>query len=266
LAAVGVGEQAAGHQLGDRLEAVLLGPGRQLWEMADAGSVLRWQYLDHVGDQPVQWIAAPPDGRASGVLFAHAADAHGQHASTRRSRDGGTTWETVPDPPGPLVVAPGGSPAFSLADDGLHRSTDAGVTWTAVAPVHGGLVFSPTFPQDGTVFLLADDALYRSTDAGATWSPESVQGSSLLLSPAFAQDGTAFLLGGGSLWRSTDGGLTWSDLDPGQGQTIALARLSARQGNRAWLTSEPLPAYPKARISRVSWAKLVQPACQRSWR
>jgi photosystem II stability/assembly factor-like uncharacterized protein len=154
---------------------------------ADTATVLRWQLIGHIGDQRVQWVAVPPDGLASGVLFARIADEKGQNAATRRSRDGGKTWDAVPDPPGRIVLAPGGMLAWSFGGDSLYRSTDAGATWTSVAPVHG---------------------------------------EELLFSPAFQQDGTVFLRGGGELWRSTDSGLTWSNLDPGQGQIVSVARLT----------------------------------------
>jgi photosystem II stability/assembly factor-like uncharacterized protein len=135
---------------------------------ADTGNVLRWQQLGHIGDQPVQWIAVPPDGLASGVLFARIADAHGQNVATRRSRDGGKTWDTVPDPPGRIALAPGGSPVFSLGNDAVYRSTDTGATWTAVVPVQGAeLSFSPAFQQDATVFLRGGGSLWRTRTAAA---------------------------------------------------------------------------------------------------
>ncbi len=172
--------------------------------MADPADVLRWDLVGHIADQPIAWLAVPPDGLASGVLFARAVDSsttfivdgqtNGQPgaAVTRRSRDGGKTWDRVPEAPGRMILPPGGAPAFSLARDALYRSIDAGQTWNSVAPLQADeLLFSPNFKQDGVVFLRGSD----------------------------------------HLWRSTDGGLTWTNLDPGAGQSIAAVRLSPAYGS-----------------------------------
>jgi photosystem II stability/assembly factor-like uncharacterized protein len=160
-----------------------------------ATNVLRWDLVGHIADQPIEWLAVPPDGLSSGVLFARSVETSTNYVlnhqvasgSTRRSLDAGKSWETIADAPGRVVLPPGGSPAFSLALDAVYRSTDAGSTWDRVS---------------------------------------SVAAAELLFSPGFRQDGTVFLHGGDQLWRSTDAGLTWTDLDPGAGQAIVAVRLS----------------------------------------
>src|SRR5262249_32822832 len=148
-----------------------------------------------------------PDGLASGVLFARSVDSKTGYVlnsqplsggSTRRSRDGGKTWETGPDAPGRGGLPPGGTPAFRVTQDGGFRSTDAGGTWTSVlSQAAEEIVFSPGFHQDGTAFVRGGDQLWRSTDSGATWSSlDPGAGQAIVavrLSPGFASDRTLFV-------------------------------------------------------------------------
>src|SRR5215470_3221851 len=91
----------------------VVGAGQPSASLADSTDVVRWELLGHIADQPVAWLAVPPDGLASGVLFARSVDSKTGYVlnsqplsggSTRRSRDGGKTWETVPDAPGRVVL------------------------------------------------------------------------------------------------------------------------------------------------------------------
>jgi photosystem II stability/assembly factor-like uncharacterized protein len=178
---------------------LLAGSGVTGPAMADGTDVLRWQLVGHIADKPVEWLAIPPDGLSGGVLFARVLEGPGTFAigarpgpgSTRRSRDGGQIWDAVPDPPGRVLLPPGGVPAFSLGMDGVYRSTDTGDTWSRV-----------------------------------TSQPGVGEAQELLFSPAFQRDGIAFLRGADQLWRTTDSGATWTNLDPGQGQVISTVRLS----------------------------------------
>ena len=174
--------------------------------LADTSDVLRWGLVGHIADQPLAWLAVPPDGLASGVMFASAVDAktnlvlndQATGGSIRRSRDGGKTWDGVPDAPGRVILPPGGTPSFSLAKDGVYRSTDAGLTWNVVTPLHADeVLFSPGFSQDGVAFLHAGDQLWRTTDSGLTWTNLDPAAGQLVatvrLSPAFASDHTLFV-------------------------------------------------------------------------
>jgi photosystem II stability/assembly factor-like uncharacterized protein len=219
--------------------------------LADTTDVLRWEQVGHIAEQPIEWLAVPPDGLASGILFARAVDPRTAYVlnsqvtsgTTRRSLDAGKTWETVADAPGRVVLPPSGSPAFSLAKDAVYRSTDAGMTWAPVASVGAAeLLFSPGFGRDGVLFLRGGDQLWRSSDAGLTWTNVDPGGGgqaivSARLSPAFGSDRTLFAgavsarptsVGRGPLQPpptdnvdslglliSTDAGSTWSSLSDG---------------------------------------------------
>lgn len=195
-----------GLSVGPLLALVLAGACNPT-ALADSSDVLRWELVGHIADQPIAWLAVPPDGLASGVLFARAVDptttsvlsgSPATGGSVRRSRDGGKTWDGVPDAPGRVVLPPGGTPAFSLAQDAVYRSTDLAATWNPVAPTGADeLLFSPGFRQDGVIFLHGADQLWRSTDAGLAWTnldPGARQAiAAVRLSPAFASDHTPFV-------------------------------------------------------------------------
>jgi len=177
---------------------------------ADTGDVLRWQLIGHIAETPVVWLAVPPDGVGSGAMYAYVLDAPAKIAvrsepgagTTRRSRDGGQTWERMAtEPPGRIILPPGGTTTlFSITREGVYRSADDGASWDNVFAGPGKysqIMFSPAFRQDGTAFLLAADQLWRSTDGGATWTNlnpgEGQVISSARLSPAFATDQTIFV-------------------------------------------------------------------------
>jgi hypothetical protein len=175
---------------------------------ADAGDVLRWQLIGHIADTPVVWLAVPPDGISSGgAMYAYVLDAPAtvsiapKPGSTRRSRDGGQTWERLPaEPPAKITLPPGGAPLFSFTESAVFRSSDDGASWNSVTPLSGRdseLIFSPAFAADGTAFLRTNDQLLRSTDRGASWTSldpgEGQVISSARLSPAFAADQTIFV-------------------------------------------------------------------------
>ena len=214
---------------------------------ANPGTVVRWERIGHISDHPIAWLAMPPDGPTTGPLFASAVDGNPSFVlddqskgggATRRSRDGGNTWEAAAPAPGRIVLPPGGTPAFSLTRDALFRSADAGGSWTSVVSVPADeLLFSPSFRQDGVVFLHSADQLWRSVDQGQTWTnldPGAGQiVSAVRLSPMFASDHTVFAgvisarpgrsreqsatdnedsLG---LLVSQDGGITWTSISDG---------------------------------------------------
>lgn len=194
---------------------------------ADAGDVLRWQQLGHVGDLPVQWLAVPPDGLASGLLFAGLTDP--KHTEIRRSRDGGRDWETVADAPGRIVLPQGGAAAFSLGTNAVYRSTDAGETWTAVLPLAGAeLVLSPAFAQDGIAFARGGGKLWRSMDGGATWANlDPGQGQVIevvRLSPAFATDRTVFVGADSTSPPTASGTHPGSPTDPADSLGVLLSQ------------------------------------------
>jgi len=60
---------------------------------ADDPSVLRWELVGHIADLPIVWLAVPPDGLASGALFAQGFDRNGvQHAELPGQRPTDLCW------------------------------------------------------------------------------------------------------------------------------------------------------------------------------
>jgi photosystem II stability/assembly factor-like uncharacterized protein len=130
-------------------------------------------------------LAAIPDDYVDGTLY---------FGDTRRSEDGGDTWQT--------------SDSFTSCLGEVYK-----------------LAFSPNFAVDQTVFAMGDDSsdldnyrIYRSTNKGKDWicMPNQPQAGVILdiaISPAFASD-TTILLGtkANGLVQSTDGGTSWHNL------------------------------------------------------
>jgi photosystem II stability/assembly factor-like uncharacterized protein len=147
-----------------------------------------------------------------------------------RSRDGGNTWDTVPD-------AGGANPA-ALA--------------TSLASARGGL-YRTVFPAG------CDPCLERSADLGSTWTRLPFDGP--LQSPARAQlasdgDGLFLLTDKGLLW-SGDGG-HWSEIWRGGNPPLAMAlgmgyASVSDAGNRLWvaqLPQSPIGIFRKGRPGR----------------
>ena len=90
-----------------------------------------------------------------------------------RSRDGGRTWERVPDAP-LLAVLTWAAPAslFGVAPSGrVHRSSDGGDTWTALGEVGGQPEAATADPDGGELYVaVADRGVLVSRDGGRTFT------------------------------------------------------------------------------------------------
>jgi photosystem II stability/assembly factor-like uncharacterized protein len=88
----------------------------------------------------------------------------------QRSRDGGATWERVPELGGGYVSATGAR-AYAAAGARVLVSSDAGMRWEQRPFPHGEAVLIAAAPTDpDTVYVLAEGlSVWRSTDGGRRW-------------------------------------------------------------------------------------------------
>jgi hypothetical protein len=137
-----------------------------------------WELLDGSPGSVALW--AQPDG----AIFA--ADA--QH-SLYRSADEGTTWTTIPSPPGGWSVAPDPvDPAivYGIAPSGLFKSSDSGGSWRLIrpSPQPARLDFDRRHlaisPADHNLLYLVEpldmgrvSRIVRSRDGGTSWEQAS---------------------------------------------------------------------------------------------
>ena len=152
---------------------------------------------------------------------------------TRRSTDGGETWETLnggidnPDVHNVLVAAGPPKTNFIVVNDEVYTSTDNGMTWNAVGlkKLFGlnyprGIMVHPSDPR--LVFLTLGDftpgytgTVVRSKDAGKTWEALSMPvqpNTAMWVVNAQPFDPDVVLAGSryGYLYRSDDRGDSWT--------------------------------------------------------
>jgi photosystem II stability/assembly factor-like uncharacterized protein len=191
-----------------------------------------------------------------------------------RTRDGGQTWEPLPDPSLTLsqrsltsairslkvVKAPAGrvilamlrgrGPAPSPASPAapvLLRSTDDGDTWQAALEggTLGGLWISPNSADDGLVIAQIDGRPYQSQDAGATWAPlDSVpmqpgqRLGALAFSPSFAKDRTIYLaVVTGDVASSGPSQRVVAGILPPDNSLLSLGLLVSHDAGESWTVS-----------------------------
>lgn len=149
-------------------------------------------------------------------------------ASISRTRDGGRTWQTLPEPVGTLrgIAAVGGSDvwvagtrfAYPITTAFVMHSKDGGDTWSeydfpqASYLVPGAIGFADV--KNGCVQI--GDQLYSTTDGGDSWAV--VEGAPIAGKFCFAAAGRGWALatpdrnGYLDLWRTEDAGARWRKL------------------------------------------------------
>jgi photosystem II stability/assembly factor-like uncharacterized protein len=153
-----------------------------------------------------------------------------------RSRDGGQTWDRVPEIGGTYVAAlamgPGTAGAgLARTRAGLFRTSDGGLTWSAAASGITDRVDALAVAGDGD-FLIGTSIgdLYRSHDAGATWQPWGSGTGRAGLFFALVRvpgQGDRWLAGRETgLYASDDNAASWHAVERGPGYPVvqALAR------------------------------------------
>jgi photosystem II stability/assembly factor-like uncharacterized protein len=153
-----------------------------------------------------------------------------------RTRDAGTTWETLSPPftePTRLTAAAGGG-LLAYGTTGIFRGTSDGGSWTQIAsapPLCAGLNVLTEDPSNQGVFFAGTGLLggggfrcggvFRSADAGATWTATGLSGvyvTDVAVDPGnpsqvYASAGyIAGILPKGGAYASSDGGATWRSL------------------------------------------------------
>ena len=169
---------------------------------------------------------------------------------TRRSTDGGDTWERLnggidnPDIHNVLVAAGPPKTNFIVVNDDVHTSTDGGTTWNAIGlkSLFGlnyprGIIVHPSNPE--LVFLTLGDwtpgqigTIVRSKDTGKTWEALSMPvqpNTAMWVVDAQAFEPDVVLAGSryGQLYRSDDCGDSWSKVWREFSEISAILRLPA---------------------------------------
>lgn len=113
-------------------------------------------------------------GSTMSMAVAKSADRDILLASTmegvQRSRDGGATWERVPEVGGAYVGA-SGSRVYAATGSRVFVSSDGGMRWEPRAFSSGSAVLvAPAATDPDTVYVLAEGfGIWRSSDGGRTW-------------------------------------------------------------------------------------------------
>lgn len=134
------------------------------------GHGLFWSY-----DGGLTWArGGTAPGSTMSMAVASAGDRDVLMASTmegvQRSRDGGATWERVPELGGAYVSAVGAR-AYAAAGTRVFVSSDGGIRWEQRAFPNGKAVLvAPAATDPDTVYVLAEGfSVWRSADGGRTW-------------------------------------------------------------------------------------------------
>lgn len=159
------------------------------------------------------FAAAPSDGMR---LYAFEVSSAGFYTSA----DGGTSWDSLPLPPG---MQTGMLPLAVGHDDPLHvfagvgnqvlESRDGGASWTPIPGPGRTVVAVATSPDDPQVLYAGTlEGLFKRT-SGDTWTKMPVSADGSVLAIAIHPDDAnriAMLDQQGKLYRSYDGGVTWN--------------------------------------------------------
>ena len=134
------------------------------------------------------------------------------------SRDGGETWNTVPNLPERIIHSiktfDNGNVFAYIEWNGLYKSTNKGKSWTQVSsglPTNnvGALAADPR-NENVLYYGVAWEGLWKSTSGGNTgsWSQKASDDITYPVDISVGPDGTVWVVQGGSnygVWKSTDG-------------------------------------------------------------
>ena len=202
---------------------------------------MNWQSLTGIGSHFVDSVAVDPT--SSDVVYAAAQDAF------LKSRDGGSTWEsvgtslpTLESTTHTVLVDPLQPSTLYLSDAqaGVYKSSDGGNSWAGAnsgLPCPGAYCVSSLALVSGTPPTLYagsfPDGVFQSTDGGASWNRSSDGlGSNGVTSIAvdprdpetiYVATASGYSVDPSTLgplspfgaYRSDDGGATWSEVDAG---------------------------------------------------
>lgn len=183
-------------------------------------------------DPRTLYVAEADDGDGSWLLL--------------RTRDGGSTWNSLPgfadnfqtgvwalaiDPTLPTTLYAG---LDDISAGGVAKSTDGGMTWNGIglsgaavnllviAPGHSDVLYAATEGNYG--YPRGFRGLYKSTDSGVTWSAVNsglddvlAKGSSVTAMAIDPSDSNRLYIGvsGGGVFKSIDGGGSWISFNDG---------------------------------------------------
>jgi len=142
-----------------------------------------------------------------------------------RSKDGGDSWEIIPNLSIPyglffLAINSMGTCYASNISTGMLRSTDGGITWDSVSNVNGG--FAGLFiSKAGNIFAATTSGLIRSKNNGQTWDtlhsflyfPYQFGSNPVTGTLFIGVDDISNISSRALTFRSTDEGDTWTLVD-----------------------------------------------------
>lgn len=134
--------------------------GHGLFRSDDAGRT--WQRAGAAPGSTMSLTAAATNG--SDVLFASTME------GVQRSRDGGATWERVPEL-GDAQVSGAGPRVYAIAGARVLVSHDGGASWQERAfPAGRAALVAPAASDPTIVYVVTEElAVWRSSDSGRTW-------------------------------------------------------------------------------------------------
>jgi photosystem II stability/assembly factor-like uncharacterized protein len=152
----------------------------QIYLSTDGGE--SWSHFAHLGegdDYVLDDIAVDPESPET--IYAAAWSVVRNFGDIFRSRDGGRTWETLPDMHGKSVrsfaIAPS-RPSVLIAGalDGVYRSDDGGDHWSRISPADHAeiknvesLAIDPRAPD--IIYIGTWHLPWKTYDGGHTWKP-----------------------------------------------------------------------------------------------
>lgn len=157
------------------------------------------------------------------VVDGTTAYASGYHGMIKVTRDGGTSWTTVPFDSTDLlrrVVSVGGGVAFAVSHRGNILKSDAnGQNWQVVYTEPATYLRDISFVTPQVGWVVGHDAVILHTkDGGTTWQKETLSGYTLRDQPRFSgvvavSESRAIAVGEfGTIAETRDGGASWQTI------------------------------------------------------
>ena len=190
-----------------------------IWKSSDGGQ--SWAALLGGADHMVEALAIHPSD--SGTILV-AESRFNKPRDTLRSKDGGSSWETLDPPKSPVrqlvFDMSNSSIVYAATTDGVFRSADEGTTWTSSSVgltdrLVSILAIDPQTP--GAIYAGTDSGLFKTSDGAATWSTTGFTQKVTAIAVDPVDPRVLFVsTDSPGLFRSGDGGQTWSPmrLDP----------------------------------------------------